>query len=365
MKKEKLMKALKQIPIWVWIVWGLSLIIALVQVVANASETVADTINGSIAAIVRAALAYLFCLLPLSLAELLLISLPLWILLSILLVKHLVKRCHPLRIVSGFLSLLPFLYILFTLTLGMGYAATPLADKMGLSVKSEITAKELLFTAERLKDESQTLLLQLEQEEGNTSPTHTVSERNRLLIAAYESLAEKYAFVKTFSVGVKPILLSRPMAYTGITGVYSFFTGEANLNTSYPAYSTWFTAAHEMAHARGFSRENEANFVAFLALYSSEDTYVRYVGCINLLQYVMNALSYADQDAFLSFYQALHEDIRKEYQAYYDYVDTINDHPIRHLADVVNDAYLKGVGTEGTLSYGLVVELAVAFYRSR
>ena len=50
----------------------------------------------------------------------------------------------------------------------------------------------------------------------------------------------------------KIILNSKLLSYTNITGIYSPFTGEANINTNQPSTSIPFTILHEMAHQRGY-----------------------------------------------------------------------------------------------------------------
>ena len=362
MKKERLIQWLKQIPIWVWVVWILFALTAIVHFFSFLSPAFADGVSGSVGYVLRAALGYLTAVFPFSLAEIILLALPIEIPLVILLVRRRLKKCSPIRIVSGFLSFLPILYILFVFSLGVGYGASSLDEKMNLSVDDEITETDLFATAEWLARQAEKELAQLR---GSEMPVYNEREMNEALIRAYDALAEEYDFIKSFSVGVKPILLSQPMAYTGISGIYSFFTGEANLNTSYPQYSDFFTAAHEMAHARGFSRENEANFVAFLVLSASEDPYLRYAGYANLLQYVLSALSRTDDGAFVTLYTSLPVELKAEYKAYYEYIYTIDDSVVREISDAVNDAYLKGVGGEGVISYGMVVTLAVSFYKAQ
>jgi len=153
------------------------------------------------------------------------------------------------------------------------------------------------------------------------------------------------------------------MSYTGITGVYSFFTGEANLNVAYPDYSNVFTAAHEMAHARGIAREDEANFVASLACISSDDTYIRYCGYVNLLQYVMNALARADRTLWKEVYADLCATTVSEFLAYNAHIDAHDNTFVRDTAEKINNTYLESMGTQGTVSYGLVVDLAVAYHQ--
>ena len=64
----------------------------------------------------------------------------------------------------------------------------------------------------------------------------------------------------------KAILASAPFSYTGILGIYIPFTGEANLNVAAPSFVVAVSAAHEQMHQKGYSREDEANFLSIQAL---------------------------------------------------------------------------------------------------
>ena len=41
------------------------------------------------------------------------------------------------------------------------------------------------------------------------------------------------------------------------------------MNVDYNDYNLVFTCAHEMAHQRGLSKEDEANFIAFLFVWKA------------------------------------------------------------------------------------------------
>ena len=155
------------------------------------------------------------------------------------------------------------------------------------------------------------------------------------------------------------------MAYTGITGVYSFFTGESNLCTYYPDFSTVYTAAHELAHAAGISREDEANFIAFLVLAESEEAYFRYAANLNLLQYTLASLYRADKVLYAELFATLSPKIKGEFHAYNLAFDAVDGSFARDIAESVNDAYLSTMGTEGTVSYSLVVRLGVAYAEAK
>ena len=152
------------------------------------------------------------------------------------------------------------------------------------------------------------------------------------------------------------------MTYTRTSPAFiRFFTGEANLNTNYPDYILPYTAAHELAHQRGIARENEANFVAFLVCMESDDPYIRYSALMNMYEYVANALYSASSDYYYSAVSYL--DIRAKYEmsAYSDFFDKYRDSTAASVTGAINNTYLVLQGTEGTKSYGMVVDL----YRSR
>ena len=123
-----------------------------------------------------------------------------------------------------------------------------------------------------------------------------------------------------------------------------------------------FTVAHEFAHQRGISRENEANFIAFLVCIRSSDPYVRYSGYVNMLEYVASALNRTDKEAGSSLYAALSAEVYGEMRAYSKFYYDNKSELLGTISEFVNDNYLKAQGTEGVVSYGLVVRLAVAYY---
>ena len=55
------------------------------------------------------------------------------------------------------------------------------------------------------------------------------------------------------------------MSRTEITGIFIPFTMEANVNVDIPDYSLGSTMCHELAHLHGFIREDEANYISYLA----------------------------------------------------------------------------------------------------
>ena len=155
------------------------------------------------------------------------------------------------------------------------------------------------------------------------------------------------------------------MSYTHITGVYTFFTGEANINVNFPDNTLPYTAAHELAHQRGIAREDEANFLAFLVCAESFDPYIRYSGYLNLYEYVASALSSADRQLYLKVSSTLPDLVLGEQYAYSEFFDKYRDSTVSEISETVNNTFLVMHGTEGVKSYGMVVDLAVAYYKAK
>ena len=261
------------------------------------------------------------------------------------------------------LSVLSLFFSLFVFSFGMGYHTSSLDKKLDLDKKT-VSAKELAATAEWLIENVNAGIDNIEFADKSSSITpHSIREMNLLLLDSYDKLDDEYEFLPSLHSFVKPVMLSEPMTYTHISGVYTYFTGEANVNTNCPDYSMPYTAAHELAHQRGIAREDEANFIAFLVCSSSEDSYIRYCGYMNLCEYVLNALYAADKDLWEATYKKLDNRAIYEMIAYNNFYEPYRDNVIGEVSGAINDAYLQANGTEGSVSYGLVVDLAVAYYR--
>jgi hypothetical protein len=82
----------------------------------------------------------------------------------------------------------------------------------------------------------------------------------------------------------KPLILSRLTSWMGVSGFYIAFTGEVTFNEQVPACELPMVLAHHKAHQRGYAREDEANFVAFLTCTNSTEPYVRYSGYLHGLR---------------------------------------------------------------------------------
>jgi hypothetical protein len=158
-------------------------------------------------------------------------------------------------------------------------------------------------------------------------------------------------------------MLSELMNYTGICGVYFPFTGEANVNVSIPETSLPSTAAHEMAHQRGFSREDEANYISYLACTAHPDINYKYSGVLLALIHSMNALYEDDKPDFYKLSENYSDGVRHDIEELNKFWQKYEG-PVERTSDKINNAYLKANNQkDGVRSYGRMVDLLIAEHR--
>lgn len=355
----------KRLPLICKILYGIAGVCVFLYILFLVSPQISDFFNKYISPAVRGALAYITGWIPFSLAEYLLLAIPILVVIGASLgFKYYSDTWKNLLVFFLIVcSLGAYVFSVFTLGFAPAYRGSSLDIKMGLD-KNEVSAEELRYTAELLSDKISEEIDSISfSNNGFSVMPYSYNEMNDKLMEAYSKTCEKYDFIQPLDSSIKRIMLSEPMTYTHISGVYTFFTGEANINTNFPDYSLPFTAAHEFAHQRGIAREDEANFVAFLVCSESDDAYIRYCAYLNLYEYVANALFSANSQYYSKVYSGLPVEARREMKAYNDFFDKYKDSVASDLSGAVNDTFLTINGTEGAKSYGMVVDLAVAYYK--
>lgn len=318
---------------------------------------------------IRFVLAKLTGWFPFSLAECLLISIPILALAYIIASSVSTKRDESdknfYRWIRPLVSVILVIATLFFAAFGPAYSRNKLSDNLGIE-RAAVSADELYSTAEKVSAEADGIIASIDFDvSGASVMPYGYNELVDKMNDAFERYAAGADYISHFDSNPKAIALSEPMTYTHISGVYTFMTGESNINTNYPDFLIPFTMAHEMAHQRGIAREDEANFVAFLVCIGSDDDYIRYSGYANMINYLDSALSKADSELYKSFLQnKLQREIYNEFVSYSAFFDKYRDSTASDIAGGVNDVFLQSQGQQaGTRSYGLVVDLAVAYYK--
>lgn len=163
----------------------------------------------------------------------------------------------------------------------------------------------------------------------------------------------------------KGVIMSRAMSYAGISGVYFPFTAEANVNIDIPHAMIPCTTSHEMAHQRGFAREDEANYIAYLTCSMHPDTAFQYSGALLALIYSMNSLYDWNREKYNELRALYSEGVRRDLAFNNQYWQSFEG-PVQNISNEINNAYLKAnLQADGVYSYGRMVDLLIAEYRTR
>lgn len=299
---------------------------------------------------------------PFSVGEVLVIVLIIILIIFIIKLLLNIRKKRAVQWCLNTASYLALLYILFVILWGGNYQRYTF-DKIANLKVEKYSVKELYGLCEELINEANTLRTKVEENPdsimclpgGYKDVFKRVDDGYRKIQLKYPELSGEYG-------KPKPIILSKFMSYTGITGIYIPYTGEANVNINIPDLLLPCTVAHEMAHQRGFAREDEANYIAYLACINNKDVDFQYSGIALALINSMNKLSEYDIEGYRTLISKYSEKVKKDIN-YQSEFWAKYEGKVEVITNKVNDNYLKYNGEEaGAESYGEMVGLLLAQY---
>jgi len=257
------------------------------------------------------------------------------------------------RVLGHAFFLISFLFFLYTINCGINYYRTPFSDYLeygtGRYSKEELDALCGWLTEQVNKAYAET-------------GTQKVSRMQEAGVRAMEELGKRYPALNGSYPKPKPLLLSRILSVQQLSGIYSPFTIEANYNNEMTPYNIPHTICHELSHLKGFMREDEANFIGFLACIGSENAEFRYSGYLTAWIYAGNALAAEDIEMYSEYWQQLRPEIHKDLEENSDFWNRFES-KVSEAAEAVNDHYLKANRqSDGVKSYGRMVDLMLAWY---
>ena len=160
-------------------------------------------------------------------------------------------------------------------------------------------------------------------------------------------------------------MISPLLNYLSTSGYYNPFTGEAQINYQMPVFDRPFTACHEMSHQIGFGREDEANFVGYLAAIRSKERLLKYSayyeGSIEFLRYIRrrDTLMHHQLKALLN--PGVRQDLKTDSAYWVGYAGQIG-----LMSGKFYDSFLKANNQPaGLRTYNRMIRLTMAFYRKR
>ena len=315
-------------------------------------ENVSEWWTITIARFYHLTFAWLFSLVPFSLMEIIVVT---WgVVVVIYLIKSIrfaIEKQTPLFLKSLQYSLITLLIMtnLYVATAGMAYRRQPV---MIPQFEGEILYTEYVsivdYFADRFNEAS--TQLSFNEETGSVINPYSLDELNDIIGDAFLLANLDTTYFTTYSTKVKPLLTSFLYREFQIIGVHFAPSTEATINILIPDALIPYTMIHELVHAKGVMREDDANLVALYVCLLSDNPYLQYSGYFNTFYALLNLTRYmGDSTAYGRAFQRLNPSIRADYQfqgvywANYDVLDT--------FARWVNDTYLRLFGTDGVSSY--------------
>lgn len=357
-------------PLWLkWIFCFIPLLIAILMyfLLPMFPKFTEYVISRGIFRIIGFPIQWVMSILPFSFTELIVVlSFPILLTFITIFIIKIIKSSKKLQLFEKSLRFtawcVSLALLVFMLMHGANYYRLPVGELLSLPNR-EYTAEDLYIVTCDIADKAAKSRESLPEDE-NGCVIFSVTENEILKLAdnCYDNICKDYPFLKTAVWRVKPVALSHLWSYTATTGVYCPWTSEANVNTDIPQYSIPHTAAHEIAHTIGIAKENECNFLAWLACSKSEMPDFEYSGYLSAYTYCINTLYKADKDlykkALARSSEGMIRDLKNE-NAYWDKFEG----DVMESSQNFNDSFIKANRVEsGILSYNLMVELLMRYY---
>ena len=277
-----------------------------------------------------------------------------------LLKKRQMKQYLSWILLKKVLRLVLYIYIIFNVFWGLNYNRQGIAAQLQLNV--------LPYNITDLTNTLNIIVAKLNQNAtGVDSVYRTKLNKNRVMfhegIAAYSEAVKKFPFLHYEVPSLKPSFYSHIGHFFGFTGYYNPFSGEAQIKTTVPFVIKPFVTTHEMGHQLGYGKENEANFVSYLACKSSKNVEFRYSVYFEMYRYAYRDLYNRDSLLALSYKAKVHPQVLKDAEKLKAY-SLRTSNMIAPLISIFYDEFLKmNAQPKGTQTYNEVVAWLIAYQK--
>lgn len=253
-----------------------------------------------------------------------------------------------------------FVYVFFNLFWGLNYNRRGIAYQLKLEVKT--------YTVSDLDTVTRIIQDRVNYYAGFVTEAQRDSfDKKRTLfnaaVTAYREAAGAYPFLRYQNKSVKPSLFSYLGNYLGFQGYYNPFSGEGQVNTTVPRFLEPYVTTHEMAHQLGYARENEANFVGYLACRSFPNNAFRYSVYYDMYNYALIEIYDRDTTLARSFQDRAAPQVKKDQREFRDFYRRYRN-PLEPLIMWGYGQFLKANNQPaGKRSYNEVVAWLIAYYK--
>jgi len=256
------------------------------------------------------------------------------------------------------------IYFLFHLLWGLNYYRLPIHEK--LTISDTYTSEELYSFTEQLIKKSNETHFQLTQNDSLiVKIPYSKAEIYQKTLDGYQILSKEIPAFTYHTKSIKTSLYSTALTYMGYSGYLNPFTNEAQVNGLQIDFKYPTVSCHEEAHQIGYSAENEANFVAFLAATSNNDLYFKYSGYIYVLRYCLAEVKRRDIKKYDQFNTEIHPGIIKNYIEVANFWRRHKTKAEPFFKNTFNSFLKANNQKKGLKSYSYVVALLVNYYKDK
>ncbi len=264
-----------------------------------------------------------------------------------------------LPLLAKLLGFMLFIYIVFNLFWGINYNRKGIAYQLNLDTTA--------YSPVELKNINALLVNAVNEDKVATviaaSEKSDFAYIKKNVKTCYDSAAKLYPLPAYSPSSLKPSLWGWLGNYSGFTGYYNPFTGEAQVNTTVPFFEQPYIACHEVAHQLGYAKEMEANFVGFLAATSTTNNFFKYSVHMDLFLYANRNLFALDSSLAKGYYDSLSAPVKADIK---ERILFSRRHK-SFLQPVFLYIYEKFLWSneqpQGLLSYDEVTGFIISFYR--
>ncbi len=275
---------------------------------------------------------------------------------------------HPLRkmfLSSGLKTMLcitSVFILMYTLTCSINYQRDEIGTVFNLPVEDTSTEKLEKLTILLVGD-----ITNLTDDPKWNDSLRTLNDMAYIKmqsINAMKQLGKKEPSLAGYYSKPKPIYFSKLLSKFGIEGIFSPFTMEANYNNEMTSFLVPFTICHEFAHSKGYMKEGDAGFIAYLACKNSPSKIFQYSAAFHALTFTLDALkSEVSNESFNETYQKLPDAVKIQLRYIKVQRQNQSSSSFQSVAKSLNNFYLlANAQPEGAKSYGRIVDLLIADY---
>ncbi|MEO6670064.1 MAG: DUF3810 domain-containing protein [Ferruginibacter sp.] len=251
------------------------------------------------------------------------------------------------------------IYIVFNIFWGINYNRKGIAWQLGLKMEK--------YNKQDLEEINCVLIDKINESKKGLVETGLPYPSNQALYEmvsqAYQNASGKYAFLQYHPASIKTSMWGWLGNYTGFTGYYNPFTGEAQLNTTVPKFLHPFIACHETAHQLGYAKEMEANFVGYLAASLSNNQLFHYSVYLDLFVYANRNLSLVDSTSAKLYRKDLDPAVKADLKEWVEF-NRKHHSPVEPVIRWIYGKYLESNSQpQGLLSYDEVTTFIISYYK--